>query len=114
MKELYSYLPILLTLLISGTLSNQQQCLTPRTIEEIRNLRLEQLKNSILAQLGLTEPPQNSSSAPNITVDPTTEEEYNQLVNEGSVSTARCYDDFYAKPIQSFVGIMSPAEGKVN
>lgn len=89
---------------------------TSRNVEELRQLRLEQLKTNILAQLGFTEPPQQPPPAtqpPPQEQDNEIEHSYQQLVQDASTSEAKCTSgDFYAKPINSFIGVLSPAESQ--
>lgn len=86
-------------------------CSATHTQEEIRELRLEQLRNNILAQLGLTElpPPPPEDAGPPPAPDARILEDYEQLSRAAANSEPRCMSgDFYAKPINSFVGILSP------
>lgn len=103
-----SKLELLLIFLVSLLCRASGECSADHNLEELQRLRLEQLKNNILAQLGLTEPPEVIESQPG----PTPEVEmYQQL--ETDYSDSKCTSgDFFAKPINSFVGILAPVEGK--
>ena len=93
-------------------------CATSQEDVELRKARLDQLRGNILAQLGFAEPPQPEE---NVGIIPLTNEEekkqnktreeYWKLV-EGTSSEPKCITDgFYAKPISTFVGSISPTEG---
>ena len=72
------------------------------------------LKNSILAQLGLSAPPAYNASVP-LEGEESVKATFNAL-RSASASLdrereSRCHsEDFYAKPVTSFVGVLS--EGK--
>ena len=89
-------------------------CNATHTPEEIRKLRLEQLKQNILAQMGYTEPPTVPADAglpP--ALDGNILDDFEELTAAAATSEERCISgDFYAKPINSFIGVLSPAEGK--
>lgn len=78
---------------------------------------LEQLKSNILAQLGLTEvPPPPPADLIETDLDRETLQNFYQLENDSSAAAAieskKCTSgEFFAKPINSFVGIISSAEG---
>lgn len=85
--------------------------------EEIRQLRLEQLKQNILAQLGYTEPPEAPADAgpppgeQDLDVDIL--DDFEELTSAATDAEAKCISgDFYAKPVNSFIGVLSPVEGK--
>lgn len=90
------------------------------SVEEIRTERMGQLKKNILAQLGFVETP----PMPPQDVWPLPEEEdlpadllddYDKLTELEVEGEAKCVSgDFYAKPINSFVGVLSEVEGELN
>lgn len=92
-------------------------CTVSRDLQELRQLRLEQLKSNILAQLGLTEvPPPPPADLIETDLDQETLQNFYQLENDSSAAAAieskKCTSgEFFAKPINSFVGIISSAEG---
>lgn len=107
-------LPILL---ISLCRADDNGCTVPHNVEELRQLRLEHLKTNILAQLGFTEPPmipppeEETASTPQ-ELDSDIVDSYNQLESDSFTESKCTSGDFFAKPINSFVGVLSPAEGK--
>lgn len=96
---------------------NCTSCTASHTPEELRQLRLEQLKQNILAQLGYTEPPVVPADAgpPPAAgdLDIGILDDYEELTSTTAASSeAKCISgDFYAKPINSFIGVLSPVEG---
>lgn len=115
-----SVLLLSLSLLSSASEDNAtcSSCNAAHTPEEIRKLRLEQLKRNILAQMGYTEPPEVPADAgppPTLRdLDADILDDYEELTSAAAAtSEERCISgDFYAKPINSFIGFLSPAEGK--
>ena len=92
--------------------ATDNSCTVSHNVEQLRQIRLEQLKSNILAQLGFTEPPvappEEEGSGSPIEQD----SDYDQLESE-SIPEPKCTSgDFFAKPINSFVGVLSPTEGK--
>ena len=92
----------------AGNSSNSCQL---NDVELMKQRRIQTLKNSILAQLGVSDP------APQANTDPLPGEErmketFNALRSASASlereKEQRCHsDDFYAKPVSSFVGVMS-------
>lgn len=110
-----SILQLLLIVLVSLLCrADDNGCTISHDVEILRQLRRDQLKNNILAQLGFTEPPPTMVPPPE---DPTAEDpdsdivdSYNQL-SDSFIESKCTSGDFFAKPINSFVGVLSPAEG---
>ena len=106
----------LLLIILSPLLcrADDNGCTVSHEVEELRQLRREHLKNNILAQLGFTEPPtppplEEGGSTPE--VDSEVVDSYNHLSDP--FTDSKCTSgDFFAKPIKSFVGVLSPAQGK--
>ena len=82
--------------------------------ELMKQRRIQTLKNSILAQLGVSDADQEANSEPL-----PGEEEMKATFNALRSASAsldrekerRCHsDDFYAKPVSSFVGVVSEGE----
>lgn len=93
-------------------------CAAYQEDEELRKARLEQLKGSIMAQLGFAKPPVPETDDEVIPATLEEEKVQNKTIEEywdmleGTTSHPKCRtDDFYAKPISSFIGSMSPTEG---
>ena len=90
------------------------------SIEEIRTERMGQLKRNILAQLGFVNeppiPPQDMWPLPgDDDLPPDLLDDYQKLTQVELEDEAKCMSgDFYAKPINSFVGILSEVEGELN
>jgi hypothetical protein len=84
--------------------------------EELRKLRLEQLRNSILAQMGYTEVPEAPVPPPTKDdIDAGILDDYEDLTSNAATAEAKCNSgDFFAKPINSFLGFLSPVEGMQN
>ena len=114
----------IILLLFSLTLvcRSSRNCSASHGLEEIRELRLKQLRTNILAQLGFTDPPTvQEPDEDDHTPSPEVEKEELELFQQfndsfsGANLEHKCTsDEFYAKPITSFVGIMSPTEGELS
>ena len=79
--------------------------------ELMKQRRIQTLRNSILAQLGVSDSDQERSSEP-LPGEEEMKETFNALRSASASlereKDQRCHsDDFYAKPVSSFVGIMS-------
>lgn len=104
-----------LQLLLCAATEDNAECTScsNHSPEEIRQLRLDHVKQNILAQLGYTEPPEVPDDAPppeEISTDIL--DDFEELTSAAADSEAKCISgDFYAKPINSFVGVLSPVEG---
>ena len=103
-------------LLVACVPSVHPQSCNLNNAELLRQRRMRTLRANILAQLGLSEEP---TVTPNITETPPNSEtdgllETFRALRKASASMERererrCHsDDFFAKPITSFVGSMSP------
>lgn len=105
-----------LLLILSVSLSCRAQdnsCTSSHNVEELQQLRLEHLKTNILAQLGFTEPPElppEEEPTPGPTPDDIADS-YNKLETYTDADAKCTSGDFFAKPVKSFVGVLSPAEG---
>ena len=82
--------------------------------ELLKQRRLRTLRNSILAQLGISEPPTNIATEP-LPEEESMKDAYIALRSASAdlerENERRCHsEDFYAKPVTSFVGTLS--EGK--
>ena len=97
-----------------GTADSSSSCLL-NDAELMQQRRIQTLRNSILAQLGVNDPTPEDNSEHNSEPLPG-EEEMKETFNALRSASAslerekeqRCHsDDFYAKPVSSFVGIMS-------
>lgn len=78
--------------------------------EKIRQLRLEQLRKNILAQIGLTELPRPPPVEAGPPPEPDLEilEDFQEMVSYATESKEKCISgDFYAKPVKSFIGVLS-------
>ncbi len=98
--------------------SQQQGCML-NDAEMLKQRRLRNLKTNILAQLGISEPEleRNKTASQTPTPSPAEEEavrETFEALRNASVSLERekerkcSSDDFFAKPVTSFVGLMQP------
>ena len=87
----------------------------------LKQRRIESLRANILAQLGMADISQETANSTNTTDEPPSEEDenvrqaYEALVNatkglESSRSKACQPQDFYAKPVTSFIGSMTPGK----
>lgn len=79
--------------------------------ELMKQRRIQTLKNSILAQLGVTDPGETTEDEP-LPGEEAMKETFNALRSASASlereKERRCHsEDFYAKPVSSFVGIMS-------
>lgn len=79
--------------------------------ELMKQRRIQTLRNSILAQLGVSDPDQNTDEEP-LPGEEAMKETFNALRSASASlereKERRCHsEDFYAKPVSSFVGIMS-------
>lgn len=86
----------------------------------LKQRRIESLRANILAQLGMTEMPMETNST-NTTEEPPSEKDehvkqaYEALINaskelERNRKDACQKQDFYAKPVTSFIGSMTPGK----
>lgn len=83
--------------------------------ELMKQRRVQTLKNSILAQLGVTDPGESTDDEP-LPGEEAMKETFNALRSASASlereKERRCHsEDFYAKPVSSFVGIMSEGTG---
>ena len=105
----------LLTCSLAAGWSAGQEC-GSHSKDEIRELRLEHLKTNIRAQLGLANIPEPPDDVPYPTeedIEPELLQSYNQIiaVSKDVDATQKCTsDDFFAKPINSFIGHFSEGE----
>ena len=77
---------------------------------KLRQLRLEQLRKNILAQIGLTDlpPPPPVEAGPPPEPDLDILSDYEEMVSYATESEEKCISgDFYAKPVNSFIGVLS-------
>ena len=79
--------------------------------ELMQQRRIQGLRNSILAQLGVSDPGSEASSEP-LPGEEEMKETFNALRSASASlereQERRCNsDDFYAKPVSSFVGVVS-------
>ncbi len=103
--------------LLPGWSAGQSECSTdsPHSEDEIRELRLEHLKTNIRAQLGFTDIPVPPVPYPDEEdLDAEILSTYYQIVNATYIPEKCTTDEFYAKPINSFVGLLSEGESAVN
>ena len=107
-------LAVLMAWLLPNHVCSQSSCSTgdPRVLKD---RRLRTLRTNILAQLGLSD----SNLLPNATVEPITPEEQAVMESFNALRSAsaslgrererKCHsDEFFAKPVTSFVGVMAP------
>lgn len=105
------YLVLLVSYLLVPRWSSANNC-NGMDLATIRELRVEHLRNSIMAQLGLNEVPTPPVPYPvdDSELDPEVLNSYYQIVNATYAPEKCTTDDFYAKPIHSFVGQLSEGE----
>jgi len=105
-------LPFIVILLLSIGVNGEGSGCSSHNSKELEHLRVEQLRLNILAQLGITDPPpQESTPPPEDEIDVLGN--YDELYEASSSTEAKCTSgDFYAKPISSFVGVLTPTEGE--
>ena len=82
--------------------------------ELMKQRRINTLKNSILAQLGVSEPQQGTASE-TLPGEEAMKATFNALRSASASlereKERRCHsEDFYAKPVSSFIGVMSEGE----
>lgn len=114
-RELFIVVLFSMAMFCQATENNScTSCNASHTPEGLRLLRLEQLKQNIFAQLGYTEPPEAPADAgPPPEIDTDILDDYEELTSAAADSETKCISgDFFAKPINSFVGVLSPVEGK--
>ena len=84
---------------------------------ELQKSRLEQIKGNILAQLGSFEPARADAALPSIEEQRKQNEtiaRYHELIQQGIPPEPKCVsEEFYAKPVTTFTGVMSLNEGKI-
>ncbi len=116
------YRPMFALFLLLGSLAlvcESSNC-SASMLEELRQVRLEKLRENILAQLGYTEDPVAGEgdvvlplTAEEEQQDLMVEREYFDLINSSFSESKKCNaDEFYAKPITSFIGTLSPTDGE--
>ena len=97
-------------LLCARVASSSSSCMLD-DVELMKQTRINALKNSILAQLGVSEPDQSADSEP-LPGEEEMMETFNALRSASASlereKEQRCHsDDFYAKPVSSFVSVVS-------
>ena len=101
---------VLLVVWWCGAASSSNSCLL-NDEELMKQRRIQTLRNSIMAQLGVSDPAPEGGDEP--LPDEEEMKETFHALRSASASLERekeqrCHsDDFYAKPVSSFVGIMS-------
>lgn len=111
-----------ITCLLAVAVHTHQQGCMLNDAEMLKQRRLRNLKTNILAQLGISEPELQLNRTASQTPHPNPAEEEAVLetfeaLRNASVSLEKekerkcSSDDFFAKPVTSFVGLMQP-EGK--
>jgi hypothetical protein len=98
-----------------GAVNSSNSCQL-NNAELMKQRRIQTLRNSILAQLGVSGPSPANNTEP-LPGEEEMKETFNALRSASASlereKEARCHsDDFYAKPVSSFVGFMSDGKYK--
>ena len=101
---------LLLVAVYFGAVNSSSSCQL-NDVELMKQRRIQTLKNSILAQLGVSDPSPGTDTEP-LPGEEEMKETFNALRSASASlereKEQRCHsDDFYAKPVSSFVGFMS-------
>ena len=93
-----------------GAVNSSNSCQL-NNAELMKQRRMQTLRNSILAQLGVSDPSPANNTEP-LPGEEEMKETFNALRSASASlereKETRCHsDDFYAKPVSSFVGFMS-------
>lgn len=106
MEHHHIFVTVLACLMLSSRSAAQSGDCNSQDSDQLRELRLEQLRHNIRAQLGITnitEPPEGVDYPTEKDLDPELLRSYERIADVEASS--RCTtDDFYAKPINSFIG----------